>query len=76
MAKIVELPNGREAEFPDSMSNEEIANVLNRQFGGQQRDQQTEPTAPPPSARRQTQQDVAMERAANITHCPDLLQHN
>jgi len=36
MTKIVELPDGREAEFPDSMSNEEIANVLNKQFGNQQ----------------------------------------
>jgi len=70
MAKIVELPDGREAEFPDSMSNEEIANVLNKQFGNQQATQQRQSAAPPPSARRQSQQDVARERAANINTLP------
>lgn len=33
MAKIVELPDGREAEFPDDMSNDAIGAVLSKQFG-------------------------------------------
>jgi hypothetical protein len=32
MAKIVELPDGNEAEFPDEMSNDAIASVLQKQF--------------------------------------------
>ena len=30
---IVDLPNGETAEFPDSMSREEIKGVLNKRFG-------------------------------------------
>jgi len=33
MAKEIELPDGSIAEFPDTMSDEEIAAVLRRQFG-------------------------------------------
>jgi hypothetical protein len=32
MPKIVALPDGREAEFPDEMSNDDIAAVLRKQF--------------------------------------------
>lgn len=32
MAKVIELPDGREAEFPDDMSNDAIAGVLQKQF--------------------------------------------
>ena len=33
MAKIIELPDGREAEFPDDMTNDAIGAVLSKQFG-------------------------------------------
>lgn len=32
MAKIISLPDGSEAEFPDSMSDDEIGSVLRKQF--------------------------------------------
>lgn len=35
MAKIVELPDGREVEFPDGMSNDAIGEVLRKQFPAQ-----------------------------------------
>lgn len=33
MAKVIQLPDGNEAEFPDEMSDDAIAQVLQRQFG-------------------------------------------
>lgn len=54
MAKIVELPDGREAEFPNSMSNEQIASVIKQQFGNQQ---------PEMSQQEQAMEDERRQRA-------------
>jgi hypothetical protein len=46
MVHIVELPNGQEAEFPDSMSQEQILSAISRQFprGGASAPQQSKPS--------------------------------
>lgn len=38
MQTIVEMPDGSKVEFPDGMTPDQIKAVLDRQFGGQQRD--------------------------------------
>ena len=43
--KKVQLPDGRVAEFPENMSNEEIGNVLSKQFPPIQKNQQVEQQA-------------------------------
>jgi hypothetical protein len=76
MAKIVELPDGRKAEFPDSMSNEKIADVLSKQFGGQQDSQQDEQArefrpgfVPPPESRRMERQ-IEKEKSFGAAYNP------
>src|SRR6056297_337725 len=79
MAKIVELPDGRKAEFPDSMSNKKIADVLSKQFGGQQDSQQDEQArefrpgfVPPPESRRMERQ-IEKEKSFGAAYNPRTL---
>jgi len=50
MAKIIGLPDGTEAEFPDSMSDADISSVLRKQFGGGPSTQAQPQVQQPPQA--------------------------
>jgi len=58
MAKVVELPNGEKAEFPDDMSNQEISSILKKRFSSQTQGGQQQPSAQQDTSRSQVQRDL------------------